>query len=690
MSNRLLAPLVILVTALIFLPVCGHQFLGYDDSINITGNPYLERFSLANLLSFWQAPYLKLYIPLTYSLWSILAGISRLIAASPDHSLSPSLFHSANLVLHCATTALVFQLLRRLKAAPMAAAAGALFFALHPLQVEAVAWATGLKDLLAGFFSLLALWQYVTAGQNESQPSKARGHFALALASFVCALLAKPSAVAVPLLTAALGAFELHKTPKRLGLEIVPWLACALPIVLLTRQAQPMAGLEATATIWQRLLVAGDSLTFYLTKIATPLTLGPDYGRTPEAALASPTIYLSGLLPSLLIALLIWKRPRPLFIPASLFLAALLPVIGLIPFNFQQISTVADRYLYLAMLGPALAVAWWLSTVNSPKAYMIFLLAILALSAKTVFQERHWHDSLTLSLHSVAINPDSWFFLNNLGNAYHDAHETAKAVESLNKSIALKPDYEIPYINLGVVFKETGQKERAIASYLKALALNPELPNVHNDLAMVYHDLGNTAQAIEHLNQAIALKPAYANANANLGIVYASANKPEAALAAYQRAVAINPGFAEAYINLGALHKTLGNHKEAIACFEKAIKLLPHRPEAYNNLGLLYLETGRHNEAIPLFTKATKADKKSPIPWDNLGKALLAAGRSSEAIAAIQQAIAIDRGFAPAYNTLAAAYLATGQYRSAVEAADQAKALGLSDPKQLRAVEPYR
>lgn len=688
--NRLILPLVVIITILVFLPACRFEFLGYDDNVNITDNPFLEQFSFANIIYFWKTPYLKLYIPLTYTLWSVQAQISRLIADGPGHPLNPHLFHTVNVLIHSASTAFVFFLLRRLRAVPWAAAAGALLFAVHPVQVAPVVWVTGFKDLLSGFWSIMALWQYTLAVQSTESKSSSRLHHSLSLVSFILAMLSKPSAVTVPLLAAVIGYFELGQHRKRLMSRLIPWALCALPFVLVARQAQTITDPDLLATPWQRFLMAGDALTFYLTKLALPMNLGPDYGRTLEVIFAQPSIYITGLLPYLLIIYFFWRRPQPLFTSSCIFIFALLPVLGFVPFNFQQVSTVACRYLYLSMLGPAFALSQLLSRTSSASVKGIVLAVLTILAADSIVQEQHWRNPLTFSQHAVDINPDSWFFTNNLGNAYHEAHQTDKAIESLKKSIALKPDYEIPYINLAVVFKETGNTKNAIDYYRKALAINPNLPNAHNDLAMVYHALGSNAQALEHLNKALALKPNYDNAYANLGIVYASENNTKMALAAYTRAVELNPSFAEAYINLGALSQTLGDQNTAISSFQKVIALRPNRPEAYNNLGLLYLETGRSSEAIPLFSKAAETGGKSPIPWHNLGKALLATGSYEEAITALLQAVTIDQGYAPAYNTLSTVYLTTKQYQEAVKAADKAQSLGLSDPEQIRAVAPYR
>ncbi|MBM3225844.1 MAG: hypothetical protein FJZ47_18885 [Candidatus Tectomicrobia bacterium] len=198
---RLAVLLLICATLAVFWQVLSHQFVLWDDPVNVTENPALHPVTFEHILAFWRAPYLELYIPLTYTVWSALAVVSRWDGSHVQTPLDPRLFHGLNLGLHMVSTLVVWRLLLRLlshvrhQGEPQvtstvatqrawAAAGGALLFAVHPLQVEAVSWVTGLKDVLYGCLALIAIWQYVeyagshTEGGGASKPGQARRHYA--------------------------------------------------------------------------------------------------------------------------------------------------------------------------------------------------------------------------------------------------------------------------------------------------------------------------------------------------------------------------------------------------------------------------------------------------------------------------------------------------------------------------------
>ena len=154
-----IALILVLATLSVFSPVLGMEFLTWDDDINVYQNPLLNPPAPAGLAHFWTGPHQNLYVPLTYTVWMGLAWFSRL----PDGGLHPGLFHGANLTLHVAAVLVVFALLRLLVREDWAAGAGALLFAVHPVQVEPVAWVTGLKDVLGGLLLLTAVWLYLRA-----------------------------------------------------------------------------------------------------------------------------------------------------------------------------------------------------------------------------------------------------------------------------------------------------------------------------------------------------------------------------------------------------------------------------------------------------------------------------------------------------------------------------------------------
>ena len=184
MSRSFAYPLLlVIVTILVFGRIATNDFTYWDDAGTIHHNPRLNPPTAQKVLWYWGHSELGLYIPVTYSVWGILAAAARLDAPDEfDIALNPWLFHAASLIVHLGSVLLVFQILRRVIGRDGPSFVGALLFAIHPLQTETVAWASGLKDLLCGFFALLAIWEYMKFADESSE--RRRLHYVLALVAF--------------------------------------------------------------------------------------------------------------------------------------------------------------------------------------------------------------------------------------------------------------------------------------------------------------------------------------------------------------------------------------------------------------------------------------------------------------------------------------------------------------------------
>lgn len=652
--------LLICVVA-VFSPVWWAGFLNYDDNVNVYKHYRITDFSLDHLRYFWSGPHGNLYIPLTYTLWGLLAKLSALLPATDNAGLHPALFHGTNFMLHAGSVLALFHLLRRLLKNDWGAAAGALLFAVHPVQVEAVAWVTGLKDTLCGFFSMLALWQYLSSATASPYGLPWRDkRYLLATLFLSLALLAKPGAVTVPLAAALLVTFHAPRKARQLILELGPWLLLCLPVVLVTRFAQPATQHDYLPALWPRALVAGDAITFYLGKLLLPLTLGPDYGRTPQYVLAQGWVYATGLLPYLLALLLVWQYRKPWAITAALaFLAPLLPVLGLTPFDFQMFSTVADRYLYLAMLGPALGLGWLAAQHHQRQAVRCVLIGLLVLlSAKSAAQVRIWQTPLRFNSHMVQVNPQSAAGHTNLGVNLKEANRIPEAIDSFRRAIALAPDSShalLANLNLGQIHEMQARPQEAEAFYRRAMEINPMYATAYADYCASQGDqaraAGDLARALRYYQKVLTGRSDAAKDYANLGLVYKDLNNRDEAIAAYLKAIALQADFAEIYNNLGLIYEATDTEK-AIRLYQKALAIKPSLGEAANNLGLLYLGLHRELEAIPLFHRAISAYPNHPMPYNNLGMAHANLGQLTIAAEHFQKAIALESDFAPAVNNL--------------------------------------
>jgi hypothetical protein len=327
--------LILLATTALFVVLLPAPPLTWDDDSNIFSNPY---FHAGLWQTFWLEPYFGLYIPLTSTVWEILFHVGA-GAAWP--------FRLLNLLLHLLNIALAFQLLRCLAErwrlqSPWPVILGVCAFAFHPLQVEAVAWISGGRDLLSTTFALLALWFYFRGWGWRL--------YALSTLFFVCAVLSKPNAVILPVVMVALELVLRPEFWRRACVRMLPWLALTIwPMWLtLTAQVDHMVHVDALFRPWIML----DTYGFYLRKLLWPYPLSGNYARTPEYVLARPYTLGIGLIFGLgLVLSLLWSwwRDRRFLIGVT-WMLLLLPVSGVVSFGYQRISNVADHYHYAPML----------------------------------------------------------------------------------------------------------------------------------------------------------------------------------------------------------------------------------------------------------------------------------------------------------------------------------------------------
>lgn len=649
---------LILATMVVFWPVFGHQFLKYDDPVDVYKNPYLQQPSLENLLHFWRYPYEGLYTPLTYTFFALAAWTPSLLpgALSRGFAPDPRIFHSLNLFLHLLSVlsvwGIIHLLLSRARQMEMlppdgvdtlslewAACGGALLFAIHPIQIEPVAWVAGLKDVLCGLLSLEAVRHYLLYADSKTE-ARPWLHYWLATGAFVLALLAKPTAVVVPIIAWLLAAWGWRRSTREQMASLAGWLLVALAWGLLTRWVQPGTALEFRPPFWARPLIAGDAIVFYLYKLVVPLKFGPDYGRTPEFVLEHGWLLLAGSV-AWIVAVWIWlKRLRLpwLAVSAGIFVIGLLPVLGLIPFSFQRYSTVTDRYVYLAMLGPALALARGLTR---PKKYFAVVGGVILLGyflVRSVIQIPYWQNNETFFEHALKINSESSF----------------------------------SHSNLGLVHAEHGRYVEAIHHYTEALRIEPEFPVAHLNLGNALANQGKYQQAINHYAEAIRIVPVYARAHTNMGIALAGQGRFDEALAAHREALRLEPGFAEAYLNLGEVLMRQGKPQEARHNFMKALELQPHNAEAHINFGISLAMQKRFDEAILHFSEALGLDPTSAQAHYNLAGVLLQQGKIKKAEHHYSEAIRLRPDYLKAHLRLSIVLANQGKFPGAIQHASEA------------------
>jgi Flp pilus assembly protein TadD len=555
------AVLVVCVTLAAFSRVLVNDFVNWDDKIAIQHNPSFTPPTAKSLKYYWtdMDPHNEFFVPVNYTTWWLLAHLAPATDAAGKSTVKPWPFHTMNLLAHAANGLLVLLVLHRLTRSRWPACLGALLFALHPLQAEPVAWASSMYSELSGFFALLALWQYLKYSDlrygdaSDAPPAPAPGTrpkrrpgywrpYLIATVAFALALLTKPVAVVVPGIVAVIELFLRRRRVRDLLLPLGAWGVLALPTIILARASQQEPAVYIPTPLW-RFLVALDALAFYLYKLVVPVGLAPDYGRSPRWLLHEGPVLYTWMAPVALgiVAWAVRDKARWMLACLLLFVVALLPTLGLVPFDYQRYSTVADRYAYLAMLAPALALAWVLSRYPRPVLMVLVGLVLAGLGVLSALQTRHWGDTRTLFRQTLRVNPRSLAALSIFAYDYNWEGNPEKALELYGQALEVNPGDPRVLYNIGNIYLAQNKPAEAAGAYRQALGQMDYNSNLHGNFGMVLAQLGHFDEAVFELNKAIQLNPRNAHARSNLGTILAARHDWAGARQQFEEALRVEP-----------------------------------------------------------------------------------------------------------------------------------------------------
>jgi len=635
---------------LTYYPALSCGFI-WDDDSHLTTNPCVV--GPLGLRDIWTSAHMRI-CPLVqttfwveYRLWG----------------LNPLPYHLVNILMHAAGAVVLWRVLRLLRVP--GAWLGAALWALHPVQVESVAWITELKNTQSGFFFLLTVLFFCKSRQEETEPhGRSRFYYGLTLVFAVLALASKSSTVVLPLIL-GLCAWWLDKgwQARRNFLQLTPLVFLSAVSALVTIWTQKLEGAfdpGFALSFPQRIAVAGKVVWFYAGKLIWPHPLIFIYPRWQIDA-ASFTAYLPTLALAGLVIVLWWQRDRwarTAFFSLAYFVAALLPVLGLIDTFFWRYSFVGDHFQYLASMAPlALAGAAFstgLAALGKPPRWLVPGVSVVLLSILGVLSWRQcaqYRNDEVLWTTTLERNPASWMSHNNL-------------------AILLDA--------------QPGRSAESIAHYEEALRLGPENGKAHNNLASHLASIpGRQAEAIAHCEAALRIDPSLGWAHYHLaGLLAVQPARQAEAIAHYKQALHLMPGSAEAHCKLAfELGKISGREVEAISHWREALRLRPDNAEAHNNLALMLVnQPGGASEAAAHFEEAMRLRPD----WDeahNNYASLLASlpGRLPEAIAHYEEALRLRPDAAQGHNNLAWAYYRSGRVAEAISQLESALKLNPGD-----------
>jgi len=623
---------LVLLVLVCYAPSIPGDFI-WDDDANVTQNPTLR--NTAGLARIWTDihanqqfyPLIHTSFWIEYQMWELWASGYRI----------------TNLLLHALVAGLIWITLRRLSV-PGAWVAAAIF-ALHPVQVETVAWITERKNLLSVLFYFAALLVYLRFAGLDGQgraPYRRWSVYALSLLLFTAAMLSKTAVLTLPATLLVILWWKNGRLSWKDAGLVSPMLVIGAALGAVTASIE-WGQVGAVGHEWQlgpleRIIVAGRAFWFYATHLVFPFRLNFIYPRWSVDAAA--VWQFAFPVAALALTALLWRRREQIGrgpLAAILFFGITLsPALGFLDFYFQIYSFVQDHFQYLACAGLiALCtglVTHGLKRVHERAGVVAAGLVLVVLGGLTWQRSSYFTSQEVLWTRTLERNPGAWMADINLGLVYAGAGRFDEAAERFRKALATEHvQHDKARYNLGWVLERQGDIAGARAQYEQAIELNPVNADARNNLGLILVNEGRLDEATEqftaaiegepqntrvrfnlamqqirqgqriepekHLRDAIRLDPMYKDAVEQLARLLLDQGRHEDAAELYRHTLAIQPDNYDAQFNLGLTLEALNDFAGAERHYRKAIRLAPNLAPAYNNLAIILYRSKRYPEA---------------------------------------------------------------------------------------------
>ena len=649
--------LLILATTITYFPVKDSEFIDLDDDVYVTDNPWIQQGLNLQSIS-WAMTSLR------EGVWNPMTWISFML----DYQLfglNPAGYHLTNLVLHLGSVLLLLGVLYRMTERFWPSLLVAALFALHPLNVESVAWVTERKNVLSTLFWMLSLWAYL-----EYLRKPVWQHYVGIMGFLILGLMSKQMLVTLPCALLLLDYWPLRRLGDNgkefrvrlphLVLEKVPLFAAVLGAGLLTLIAahtdDALPSLERLSR-GVRLANAPLSYALYLKKMVWPMDLAvfyPHPGSTlSPLAVALAILVLAG------ISLGVWwgRKSRYLVVGWLWYLGTLVPAAGLIQVGGQSM---ADRHTYIPAIGIFIMLIWgvaesaqamrlrtaWLATAS--------LGLIISMMVLTRQQLGHWKDSITLFEHTVAATEGNYLVHNNLGTALLERGNVDAAIENFSRVLEIRPHSDRGLYNMALALRAQGKIEESAHYLARALQSNPSMAEAYNNLGIILIAQKRLEDAITLFKEALEIAPRMEQAHSNLGTALISQGRVDEALVHFLKAVELNPYKAKAYNNLGAVMDLQGRSEEALNYYQHALELSPTSVLTYNNMGKTYMDLGNLDQAATHFSEAIALQPDLADAHFHLGLVRTDQGNIQDAITHFQQVLRLNPAHGEAQQQLMA------------------------------------
>jgi Flp pilus assembly protein TadD len=593
--NVIFCLLLVVATLAVYNPVNSHPFVNYDDDRYIAENSHVHNGLGWDTIT-WA------FTSSEQANWHPLTWLSHAL----DYrlfQLNPTGHHFTSLLIHASNAALLFLLLAFATHRVGPSLFVALLFALHPINVESVAWVAERKNVLSTFFFLAAIGTYGWYARKPDWPRY------LAVAGlFALGLMSKPMVITLPFVLLLLDYWPLGRvrvslasavgttwSRTKLVAEKLPLLVLSAASAIITLHAQQAGGAMRSSAQFSagvRLENAVVAYAMYLGKMIWPSHLAPIYPH-PGDTLAAWEVALSMLALLAVTGMVLTFRAKRYLLAGWLwFLGTLVPVIGLVQVGDQAM---ADRYAYIPLIGIFVMIAWDLDDCAASREVGVAARIIpaacvlLALSAATHRQLGYWASNYDLWRRALVVTDKNFIAQDNLGGALLLLGKPDEAYTHFQAASAINPRDPMSRSNLGAYLQEHGRLDEALQEYDRVISLTSDpglLAATYANRAAAYSRLGANERAREDYEHALRLNSSQSNAYLGLGQLLEKQSKLAEAINDYSRAVELRPSD-RGFLFLGHALESAGRPAEALAAYQQALKISPAMAEAQHAVDAL-------------------------------------------------------------------------------------------------------
>ncbi|MFH1790636.1 MAG: tetratricopeptide repeat protein [Candidatus Omnitrophota bacterium] len=620
--NAVYIALILLLGAALYTNTVDGRFL-CDDHILISDNMYMRNWEdLPKLLTEdWGSG-----SGIKYSFYRPLTMLSFFVVYRFAGN-NPAPYHLVNIAVHCLSALALYWLANIFLSNRLAASLAALFFIAHPVQTEAVAYASATGDSLALLFILVSFAAYLKNAETG------KGIFyASALLAFMLSLMSKESGLVLPAVILAYHAVFRRKFNTR---AFLPFILVACSYLTLRCSVLNSTGIDFAqlTTAWQRIPGFFAAIAGYIRLLIFPVNLHMDYGN-PIFTFSDYKVPLGVVITIALIVSAYAMRRRDKLFTFSIiwFFIFLLPVSNIHPLAFFM----AEHYLYIPSVIFFILLGRVCSTLSESGRLrypaMLGIIVILSVwSFATIRQNEFWKTPAAIYGRILKFNPKSHIATFNLATDKAASGNPEEAISLYKKALELRPDYADPYLLMADIYINDKNYDKALNLLEDAVSRHPGHTGLLCGLARAHYAKGDNDAALRIYHDALAMDAGDTNALSGLGVIYLERGEAGKALSLFKRAAAVNSRDKTAFFNLGTVYGSTGRNVDAITAYRRALEIDPGYSPALNNLAYEYATSGNRDEAVRSFGKILEADPHNADAHNNLAVLLYYTGDHASA-----------------------------------------------------------